>query len=199
MSAPGRYARTSDRASASEVNVKVMKLTQDLFDVSKRASAELELAALAKDFAPHIAVLLWHAGGPVTLLLKDLLRVYPDIAMEKLSDTDSDRTAAILNLFAALAGEADVAPLLLRARIVDHIIPILHVDTDARAVGLLQQNALLVLNNAAQVCVSSMTQIIVQLGKDHMLYAYNVTSHANPSTGVPCITAHAAPHPCTGC
>ena len=87
----------------------VIQLIAQLKDPSKKDEAFKDLND-KRDLTSDLAPVLWHSIGTVTILLQEIISIYPFLNPPTLSQSLSERTCSVLGLFQCIALHPETRP-----------------------------------------------------------------------------------------
>ena len=116
----------------------------DLVDGNKRENALLQLSK-RREAVEDLAVWLWYSYGTVSILLQEIITIYPFILPPTLTASQSNRVCNALALMQCIASHKDTRKQFLDAKIPLYLYPFLHTTIDSRPFEYLRLTSLGVL------------------------------------------------------
>ncbi|KAF7637242.1 hypothetical protein Mgra_00003207, partial [Meloidogyne graminicola] len=117
---------------------------QELGDHDKRENALLQISK-CRESVEDLAVWLWYSYGTVSVLLQEIISIYPYILPPTLTAVQSNRVCNALALMQCIASHRDTRKQFLEAKIPLYLYPFLHTTNDSRPFEYLRLTSLGVL------------------------------------------------------
>eukprot|EP01120_Amphizonella_sp_Union-15-10_P000983 TRINITY_DN11050_c0_g1_i1.p1 TRINITY_DN11050_c0_g1~~TRINITY_DN11050_c0_g1_i1.p1 ORF type:complete len:303 (-),score=51.18 TRINITY_DN11050_c0_g1_i1:35-886(-) len=111
--------------NASETEIQIYQLVQDLTQATKRDAALLELSK-KRELVPDLAPILWYSFGTIAALLSEIVSIYPLLSPPKLQTQESNTVCNALALLQCVASHRDTRLLFLYAHIPLYLYPFLN-------------------------------------------------------------------------
>jgi len=116
----------------------------DLGDSNKRENALLQLSK-RREFWPDLAIYLWYSFGTASVLLQEIITIYPFILPPTLTASQSNRVCNALALMQCIASHEATRKEFLEAKIPLYLYPFLHTTVESRPFEYLRLTSLGVL------------------------------------------------------
>ncbi|KAM3586279.1 RNA-binding protein, CCR4-NOT complex subunit Rcd1 [Umbelopsis sp. WA50703] len=120
---------------------KIYALVLDLMNPELREQALLELSK-KRELYDDLALVLWHSYGAVSILLQEIISVYPLLSPPALTAVASNRVCNALALFQCIASHNATRAHLLNAHIPLFLYPLLNTTSKTRAFEYLRLTSL---------------------------------------------------------
>ncbi|CAO3677585.1 unnamed protein product [Umbelopsis ramanniana] len=120
---------------------RIYALILDLMNPNLREQALLELSK-KREMYDDLAIILWHSYGVVSILLQEIISVYPLLSPPALTAVASNRVCNALALLQCIASHNATRPLLLNAHIPLFLYPFLNTTSKTRAFEYLRLTSL---------------------------------------------------------
>jgi len=120
---------------------KIYALILELMNPNLREQALLELSK-KRELYEDLAIILWHSYGVVSILLQEIVSVYPLLSPPALTAVASNRVCNALALLQCIASHNATRPLLLNAHIPLFLYPFLNTTSKTRAFEYLRLTSL---------------------------------------------------------
>ncbi|KAI9146307.1 hypothetical protein BKA69DRAFT_1024248 [Paraphysoderma sedebokerense] len=146
---------------------KVYALVLELLDPKTREGALLELSKRREQYE-DLALILWHSFGTITVLLQEIISIYPLLSPPNLSSTSSNRVCNALALLQCVASHPETRGLFLNAHIPLFLYPFLNTTSKSRPFEYLRLTSLgvigaLVKNDSTEVITFLLSTEIIPL------------------------------------
>ena len=129
---------------------KIVALIQELAIPDRRENA-LNLLSKQREAVPNMAPLLWHSFGTMTILLQEIMAIYPLLSPPNLSATASNRVCNALALLQCVASHAETRNLFLAAFMPLFLYPFLSTVSKSRPFEFLRLTSLGVIGALVKV------------------------------------------------
>lgn len=116
-------------------------LVLELQDRNKRELALQELSK-KRETVPELATILWYSSGTMSILLQEIICIYPLLSPPKLKGQQSDRVCTALALLQSVASHRVTRTLFLNAHIPLFLYPFLNTATKSRPFEYLRLTSL---------------------------------------------------------
>ncbi|KAK9448535.1 putative cell differentiation protein rcd1 [Limtongia smithiae] len=148
-------APRSVSGSSSDDEAKIYAWILELMQGPNREQALLELSKKREQF-DDLALILWHSFGVMSMLLQEIVSVYPALSPPTLSSQTSNRVCNALALLQCVASHNETRSLFLRAHIPLFLYPFLNTTSKTRPFEYLRLTSLgvigaLVKNDSTEV------------------------------------------------
>ncbi|KAH9254334.1 hypothetical protein BSLG_009159 [Batrachochytrium salamandrivorans] len=120
---------------------KIYQLIMDLSNPNTREQAMLELSKKRESYE-HLAPILWHSYGVVTIMLQEIVSVYPMLTPPTLTGIASNRVCNALALLQCIASHNETRTLFLGAHIPLFLYPFLNTTNKTRPFEYLRLTSL---------------------------------------------------------
>ncbi|PHT32501.1 Cell differentiation protein RCD1 -like protein [Capsicum baccatum] len=131
-------------------------LVFDLRNPDFRENALVELSK-KRELFHDLAPVLWNSFGTTTILLQEIISIYPFLSPPNLTPAQSNRVCNVLALLQCVASHSDTKMLLLNAKIPLYLYPFLDTTSESRPVEYLRLTSLGVIGALVKGCVTSTT------------------------------------------
>ncbi|KNH05567.1 cell differentiation protein rcd1 [Perkinsela sp. CCAP 1560/4] len=131
---------TAGRQSPAE-DIKVSDLVIKLLYPKHREQALFELSK-RRETSPDLALVLWHSAGVMTLLIQEIIGVYPYLSPPELTMAQSNRVCNALALLQTIASNQETRVHLLNAHIPLFLYPFLNTTSSSREFDYLRLTSL---------------------------------------------------------
>lgn len=160
VSEGGSEAQGSE-SSAQKEKEKVYQCLNDMLCTSKR---EISLAKLSKyrESFPDLAPLMWHSFGCITVLLQEIISIYPMLSPPNLSNQASNKTCNCLALLQCIASHPETRSHFLAAHIPLYLYPFLNTVTKSRQFEYLRLTSLGVIGALVKVDDPEVVSFLLQ-------------------------------------
>ena len=132
---------TKSVASSSNEDIKVTDLVVNLLNPKYREQALFELSKRRETY-PDLALTLWHSAGVMTLLIQEIIDVFPYLSPPELTMAQSNRVCNALALLQTVASNAETRVHLLNAHIPLFLYPFLNAPSSSREFDYLRLTSL---------------------------------------------------------
>src|SRR3989338_5153209 len=139
----------------------IHSLVADLASPEKREGALLELSK-KREGVPDLAPILWHSFGTVTILLQEIIAIYPLLVPPKLKAHASNRVCNALALLQCLASHKDTRTAFLNAHIPLYLYPFLNTSSTTRPFEYLRLTSLGVIGALVKIDDSEVINFLLQ-------------------------------------
>lgn len=79
-----------------------------------------------REYVPHLAQYLWYSTGTVSILLQEIINIYPNLSPPTLTQSHSERICNVLGLFQCIALHDKTKPLFIKANLHLYLYPLIN-------------------------------------------------------------------------
>lgn len=166
MSSPGVKSSQSNVCNVPSIK-DVFPMVQELVYGPNREEALMQLGKKREQY-PELALVLWHSHGVMTVILQEIVSVYPLLSPPQLSVATSNRVSNTLQLLQCVASHQDTHLPFLKSHILLYLYPFLNTTSNSRPYEYLRLTSLgvigaLVKNDNAKVVTFLLSTEIIPL------------------------------------
>ncbi|CAN8236596.1 unnamed protein product [Cochlearia groenlandica] len=137
------------------------KLILDLIDPELREKS-LRLLAKNREFFHDLAPLLWHSVGTISVLLQEIISLYPALSPPAMTCAQSNRVCNALALLQSVASHPDTRMLFLKAQLPLYLYAFLNTSTKSRSFEYLRLTTLGVIGALVKVDNTEVIKFLLQ-------------------------------------
>jgi len=130
-------------------NAQYEKIFQNILELLDPATREQALAELnkKKDTYEDLAPILWNSFGVMTILLQEIVSIYPYLLSPNITNQLINRAGCVINLLQCIASHNDTRGLFLRTHILYFLYPFLKTNNRNRSSEYLRKATLFLISS----------------------------------------------------
>jgi len=148
-SVPLGMQQQQQQRTMNQNNTQYEKIFQNILELLDPSTREQALAELnkKKDTYEDLAPILWNSFGVMTILLQEIVSIYPFLLSPNITNQLLNRAGCAINLLQIIASHNDTRSLFLRTHILYFLYPFLKTNNRNRSIEYLRKATLFLISS----------------------------------------------------